>query len=231
MDGYRPRGMFVEQEETDATKIHAVILGPPGTPYEGGFFHFLIKCPTFYPLSPPRVRFMTTDAGRVRFGPNFYENGKVCLGLLGTWTGPSWTTRHSIASLLLSIRSLLNENPISSGQAFGVLPAVGTWCNDSICYNAVLRHETIRVAVCDAVEACLLDTSPLPPALRDIVLKHFSQLYAKYEESVKQQLHLTGACMNDAFEGGVAVYQYATLRERLRDLRDMVMTRNEAAAD
>jgi hypothetical protein len=31
----------------------------------------------------------------VRFNPNLYINGKVCLSLLGTWSGPSWNPKTS----------------------------------------------------------------------------------------------------------------------------------------
>lgn len=37
-----------------------------------------------------QVQFLTTGGGRVRFNPNLYDCGKVCLSLLGTWSGPSW---------------------------------------------------------------------------------------------------------------------------------------------
>lgn len=37
-----------------------------------------------------QVQFLTTGNGSVRFNPNLYNCGKVCLSLLGTWSGPSW---------------------------------------------------------------------------------------------------------------------------------------------
>lgn len=64
-------------------QIHALITGPFDTPYEGGFFYFLIRCPPDYPIRPPRVKLMTTGGGQVRFNPNLYRNGKVCLSILG----------------------------------------------------------------------------------------------------------------------------------------------------
>ncbi|KAH8041463.1 hypothetical protein HPB51_015825 [Rhipicephalus microplus] len=111
-------GIFISAEEHNVTNIHALILGPPGTPYEGGFFHFLIKCPADYPHSPPRVRLMTTDAGRVRFGPSFYENGKVCLGLLGTSSyGTTWSSSQCLGNVLYTIKSLMtNEDPVTLGS-------------------------------------------------------------------------------------------------------------------
>ncbi|KAK8760096.1 hypothetical protein V5799_034406 [Amblyomma americanum] len=229
IEDYRPPGIFVAPEENDLTNVHALILGPSGTPYEGGFFHFLIKCPSDYPNSPPRARLMTTDAGRVRFGPNLYENGKVCLGLLGTWDGPQWSAAQCIGSLLLSFKSLLTKDPIAKGSAFGVLPAVGTWLSDKICYNDVLQHETIRVAVCDMVDSCLQETALCPQPLRQEILKHFPQFYDQYERVVKQRLHLTGSSMNDGQDGGIATYQYKTLFQRLLDLREKVKVMNEAA--
>lgn len=64
-------------------QIHALITGPFDTPYEGGFFYFLIRCPPDYPIRPPRVKLMTTGDGRVRFNPNLYRSGKVCLSIIG----------------------------------------------------------------------------------------------------------------------------------------------------
>lgn len=64
-------------------QIHALITGPFDTPYEGGFFLFLFRCPPDYPIHPPRVKLITTGHNTVRFNPNFYRNGKVCLSILG----------------------------------------------------------------------------------------------------------------------------------------------------
>ncbi|KAH7959906.1 hypothetical protein HPB49_014777 [Dermacentor silvarum] len=228
LNDHRPRGVFIEPEDDDVTKIHVIVIGPEGTPYEGGFFHFLLKCLPDYPARPPLVRLMTTDSNRVRFNPSFYENGKVCLALLGTdTTGPTWTRYHSITNVVTAIKSLLsNENPVTEGSAFGVIPAMGTWLNSGICYNTVLQHETIRVAVCDAVEDCLRGSSLCPNLLRDEVVKHFSQIYGYYEKVVRERLPLTGCFMNDAFDGGIAAFQYETLLARLQDLHERVATRN-----
>ena len=64
-------------------QVHAMITGPFETPYEGGLFHFFVRFPPNYPFSPPRVKFLTTGGGTVRFNPNLYQNGKVCLSILG----------------------------------------------------------------------------------------------------------------------------------------------------
>jgi ubiquitin-conjugating enzyme E2 Z len=78
-----PHGIVVVPRADDVSSIDCLITGPSDTPYEGGFFVFYIRCPPNYPLSPPRVVLLSTDKGRVRFGPNLYSSGKVCLSILG----------------------------------------------------------------------------------------------------------------------------------------------------
>lgn len=53
-------GIYVCPDEEDTRKVHALIVGPDGTPYEKGFFYFIFDYPENYPLSPPKVKLMTT---------------------------------------------------------------------------------------------------------------------------------------------------------------------------
>ena len=64
-----------------------MIAGPDGTPYAGGLFEFDCLIPLEYPHKPPLMHLRTTGGGSVRFNPNLYNTGKVCLSLLGTWPG------------------------------------------------------------------------------------------------------------------------------------------------
>ena len=54
---------------------------------------------------------LTTGQGRICFNPNLYRTGKVCMSILGTWVGPGWNPSHSLSSVLLSIQSLMNDQP------------------------------------------------------------------------------------------------------------------------
>ncbi|KAH6944382.1 hypothetical protein HPB50_002894 [Hyalomma asiaticum] len=105
---YRVPGVFISAGENNAAKIRALILRPPGTTYEGGFFYFLPKWPPDYTNCPPRVRVIATSAGRVRFGPNLCENGEVWLGIPGTSHGPAWSASQCQRSVLWSIKLLLS---------------------------------------------------------------------------------------------------------------------------
>ena len=48
----------------------------------------------------------------MRFNPNYYSCGKVCLSLLNTWNGDGWTSCQTIYSILIVLSSILNNNPL-----------------------------------------------------------------------------------------------------------------------
>ncbi|KAK8767177.1 hypothetical protein V5799_006042 [Amblyomma americanum] len=221
-----PPGVFVEPEENNITKIHAIIMGPSGTPYEGGFFHFLIKCPPDYPARPPRVRLMTTDSGRVRFNPNLYADGMVCLSILGTSPGPAWNPALNIGTVLMSIKSLLSQHRCWNEP--GNRHMLRRWFGKLSGQNAVTRYETMSVAVCDAVEACLQGKTLCPPPLRHVLLETFTENYSKYERAAK---NLHGSYLGSLFSGWTGSKHYEMLLKRLRDLRDQVTKRNLTPAE
>ncbi len=75
--------------------MQCIIMGPEDTPYEGGCFIFDIMCGPSYPSAAPKVLLFTTGGGSVRFNPNLYNCGKVCLSLLGTWSGDQGESWHA----------------------------------------------------------------------------------------------------------------------------------------
>ncbi len=68
---------WVQYDSTRPQFLRAAITGPVGTPYEGGIFIFDMHCPENYPDVPPKVTFLTTAMGTMRFSPNLYTDGKV----------------------------------------------------------------------------------------------------------------------------------------------------------
>eukprot|EP00899_Mesostigma_viride_P020466 jgi/Mesvir1/28420/Mv15849-RA.2 len=88
--------------------LRAVVSGPAATPYHDGLYFFDIYFPSDYPTSPPEVYY---HSGGLRINPNLYENGKVCLSLLNTWSGRGtevWDASSSnILQVLISIQGLV----------------------------------------------------------------------------------------------------------------------------
>ena len=143
----KPEGIYLYFDKKNIKTQFALIMGPDETPYFGGYFFFEIIYPDEYPKNSPKVRLLTTDKD-VRFNPNLYEDGKVCLSILGTWAGPSWTPVMNIRLVLDSIRSLMGHFPVKNE------PGLENIKPDDIIsmeYNQYLIYNTYRVAIIDVL--------------------------------------------------------------------------------
>ncbi len=199
------------------TVLDALIVGNVGTPYESGFFHFRIRCPPDYPIRAPRVRLMNTGDGTVRFGPRLCANGKVCLSILGTWTGSAWSPTQSLSNILLSIQSLLNDNPYHHEPGYENEYAVG----DRERHKAIIGHETIRVAVCDMLEEKSAASNQCPQSLMRTARMLFPLAYDHYRDVCQRLLQqgYQGAQMIDRFGETRGRFDPNDLLKRLQALR------------
>lgn len=91
------------KDEKDLTKWDGTLIGPTGTPYQGGIFNLEIYFPEEYPYKPPKIIFKTPI-----YHPNITPKGLICLDILKT----NWSPALTIKNVLLSLCSLLADpNP------------------------------------------------------------------------------------------------------------------------
>ena len=139
------QGIYYKHDETNMLVGYAMIIGPDDTPYQKGFYFFKFNFPTNYPLSPPKVEYMTND-GHTRFNPNLYRNGKVCLSVLNTWKGDSWTGCQTISSVLLHLCTTLNKEPLCNE------PGVSRHHKDYKSYNSIINYKNYEVAILGIIQ-------------------------------------------------------------------------------
>jgi len=137
-------GIYYIHDDTDIMKGYALIIGPSDTPYFGGNYFFEFNYPSDYPHSPPKVTYCT-NGNNIRFNPNLYVCGKVCVSLLNTWRGDQWTSCQSISTVLLTLCTLLSKDPLLNE------PGVGKNHHDMNKYNEIIEYSNINIAVCDIV--------------------------------------------------------------------------------
>ncbi len=108
--------IFVRVDQTRVDMMKALICGAANTPYAHGCFEYDIFCDNNYPREPPKMNLITTGGGSVRFNPNLYACGKVCLSLLGTWRGSAtenWDPKLStILQVLLSTQAIIMSEEV-----------------------------------------------------------------------------------------------------------------------
>jgi ubiquitin-conjugating enzyme E2 Z len=137
-------GIYYIHDDSDMMKGYALIIGPSDTPYFGGNYFFEINYPCDYPHSPPKVKYCT-NGNDIRFNPNLYKCGKVCVSLLNTWRGDQWTSCQSISTVLLTLCTLLCKDPLLNE------PGVHKFHNDLQPYNEIIQFSNLDIAICDII--------------------------------------------------------------------------------
>ncbi|PHT97857.1 putative ubiquitin-conjugating enzyme E2 23 [Capsicum chinense] len=132
-----PDGIYVRVYEDHMDLLRAVIVGAYGTPYQDGLFFFDFHLPPEYPDVPPSAYY---HSGGWRINPNLYEEGKVCLSLLNTWTGRGnevWDPlSSSILQILVSLQGLvLNSRPYFNEAGYDKQVGTAEGEKNSLSYN------------------------------------------------------------------------------------------------
>lgn len=100
-------------DDDDIFRWEVLIIGPPDTLYEGGFFKCALNFPREYPLKPPELR-VVSDI----WHPNIEKNGKVCISILHEpgddrygyeKANERWLPIHTVETILISVISMLAD--------------------------------------------------------------------------------------------------------------------------
>ena len=86
---------------------HFCIEGPAGSPYQGGYYHGIIRFPQEYPFKPPSIR-MLTPSGR------FEPNQRICLSM-SDFHPETWNCMWSVSSILQGVVSFMLDSAPAIG--------------------------------------------------------------------------------------------------------------------
>lgn len=161
-------GIYYIHDEEDILKGYAMIIGPEETPYFGGYYFFEFNYPENYPYSPPKLSFKT-NINKIRFNPNLYYSGKVCVSILNTWSGDQWSSCQSLRSVLLSLVTLLSKDPLLNE------PGYDKRNPDFHIYTEVIEYSNINHACCDII----LKSPKIYLPFFNCFEKHFNENFIK----------------------------------------------------
>lgn len=166
-------GIYINVHEENIFNIKVMIVGPKDTPYQHGYYFFTLQFPQNYPENPPVAKFITTD-GRIRFNPNLYQCGKVCLSLLNTFSGPAWTLCQNLKAILLALQTVLNENPLTNEPGF---ENTSRHNSDSYTnYNTIVRYHNYAFAILQMFANIPRGFEMFQPLMREHFLANYSSI-------------------------------------------------------
>ena len=134
------QGIYYKHSETNMMEGWALIIGPKDSLYCNGYYFFKFTFPPDYPHSPPVLQYCTND-GTTRFHPNFYKTGKVCIDILNTWRGEKWSGCQTISSILLTLISVMDNEPILNE------PGVTRTSKDFKNYHSLIEYRNLSFSI------------------------------------------------------------------------------------
>jgi ubiquitin-conjugating enzyme E2 Z len=214
-------GIYYVHDDTDMLKGYALIIGPSDTPYFGGNYFFEFNYPADYPHSPPKVKYWT-NGNRIRFNPNLYTCGKVCVSLLNTWRGEQWTSCQTISTVLLTLCTLLCNNPLLNE------PGVGKGHADMENYTEIIQYSNLSIAVCDIVNK--KDGIYMPffenfyPFVKENFLKNYDKLL-ELAEKKHSDFKMTVVNFKTGFYNMNVNADYSKIIVMLREIKDSMSSK------
>ena len=175
-------GIYYAHDEEDILKGSAMIVGPSDTPYMGGFYYFLLDYPTDYPHTPPKVTYCT-NGDDIRFNPNLYKDGRVCISLLNTWKGEQWTSCQTISTILLNLCMLLNDNPLLNE------PGIDKTSPDCEIYKRIIAYKNVDIAILKMMKRTTPYYSSQFDLFEEYKQKHFWKNAAFFLRDLERKSH------------------------------------------
>ncbi|CAH0719513.1 unnamed protein product, partial [Brenthis ino] len=161
-----PPGVWVRGYEDRIDLVSVMIAGPARTPYEGGLFVFDVQLGGEYPRAPPLCHYHSYCSDRLN--PNLYEDGKVCVSLLGTWSGRGvevWGKDSSLLQVIVSLQGLiLNAEPYFNEAGYEKQKGTQQGKENSRMYN-----EMVLLKLVQSMTRMLMNP---PEPFREEILQH-----------------------------------------------------------
>ncbi len=209
--------IFFHTVDDDIYKLKVLIIGTNDTPYQNGFYFFDITIPEDYPFAPPKVKFCTCN-NKTRFNPNLYVDGKVCLSLINTWSGPKWTSCNSLTSVLLSLQAIVFiKNPLHNEPGFE--NDNGIRCTN---YNKILYYENINTAIIKMINNIPKSFDFFESIIIQYFFENYNNIITFIEQQQQESIFIDAKiyCMSQQID-------YKNLKKKITDLYQCIVEKNK----
>ena len=181
-------GIYFYFDDSNINNMYALLIGTNNTPYEKGYYFFKFTYPDTYPMQPPLAKYctqgkllnpVTNMLYNVRFNPNLYTCGKVCLSMLNTWAGPGWVPTNTITNVLVALQAMvLNQDPLVNEPGYE-----NSAKKELKMYNNIIEYANIKISVCEMIK----ETPPEFCVFKNILIEHFMKNIDYYRNFIKDK--------------------------------------------
>lgn len=211
-------GIYYIHDETNVLKGYALIIGPKDTVYSYGYYFFEIDFPNNYPFSPPKFIYQT-NGYKIRFHPNMYRSGKVCLSLLNTWRGEQWTSCSSLKSILLTLSSIMDEIPLLNE------PGITKNHPEVNKYNQVIKYGNL---ICAIIDVCNFKPhfERFIHLFKDVIIETFNKNYNDILDNYNHLFSLKSYEICTIYNMKITI-DYKNSKSQLYDIKCLFNNKNE----
>jgi ubiquitin-protein ligase len=177
-------GVYTYVNDENMKDVYALFIGREKTPYHHGFYFIKFTYPDDYPMSPPKASYATQGVlsgnGSVRFNPNLYTCGKVCLSMLNTWQGPGWVPTNTIINVFMAIQALvLHEVPLHNEPGYTGHPVIDPIVQG---YNRLIEYANYNIGIYEMLNNQPKGFEVFRPIMEKYFVENFNRIISNIQE-------------------------------------------------
>ncbi len=207
-------GVYTYVNDDNMKEVYALFIGREKTPYHHGFYFIKFTYPDDYPMSPPKAFYATqgsiTGNGGVRFNPNLYLCGKVCLSMLNTWQGPGWVPTNTIINVFMAIQALvLHEVPLHNEPGYANHPVKDPVVQG---YNRLIEYANYNIGIYEMLNHPPKGFEVFLPIMEKYFVENFNGIISNIQE-IKTKYNQTDIKCNAYVQCNVKPNYDATIQK------------------
>lgn len=100
-------GIYLEPEESNFYRVHFVLPGPSGTPFEGGLYHGMIRLNENHPHAPPNIHMITPNGRFVAESCPIPNGSRGICTTTSSFHPETWTPMNNLETIIKGFVSLM----------------------------------------------------------------------------------------------------------------------------
>ena len=134
----------------------------------------------------------------------------MCLSILNTWKGDSWTGCQTISTILLTLVTVLHNTPLINEPGFDVTH------QDNKPYNAIVAYKNFEVAIIKAFT--MFKTSVFKDEIEREFIKNYDKIIESLDKEESDRITIKAQPLTTGVYRMVVNTNYGWVRKKLEEV-------------